>query len=364
MQDFGRAMAEECLAILPVSRVLIDEAVRIGPFHLYPADGVDLSELRTIPNRAARSAHGPLVSVLEGQDLRESLSHATGATVETLRQNTLLAFPIRLDWGAFLCADHKQDIDLLSRLSSHASRAIDVIRFHFCHFHLPDSLPGQPGTWNGSGPHCAALLYSCPDHESYLIAGPAVMSSVVVRGMGLELEAATLGIDARLPGSGEVGRIASHALSLYSAVLEANSWTSKYARAFTLIEFLATPDEYRVMQKAKTDILVHVANSKTEYHRLCARFRDLTSRLDDTTGEQRGIRTLITHHGRQLEDLLPSERDRVALMQELQQYCSRVLADMLRMSDETWEAFVEYRDERAARIGIDRTAIHPCCPPA
>jgi hypothetical protein len=349
-------MAEDRLAILPLSRLVIDEPVRLGPFHLYPAGGVDLDELRTIPNCHAQPPQDSLVSVLEGQNLRESLSHATGATVDVLWQHALIAFPIRLDWDGFLRADHRSDIDLLRRLSDQASRALDVIRFHFCHFHLPDSLPGQPGTWNGSGANCAALLYSRPDHESYLIAGPAVMSSVVVRGLGLEVEAATLGADAGLPGEGEVGQITRHALSLYSAVLESNSWTSKFSRIFTLIEFLATPDEYRVLQKAKTDIIIHVAADKTEYHQLCDRFRDLTSRVDEATGSQVGIRTLITHHGRHLEDVVPDERARIALMQELQRYCFRVLTDMLRMSSSSWAEFTEYRGRLAARIGIDRRA--------
>ena len=41
----------------------------------------------------------------------------------------------------------------------------------------------------------------------------------------------------------------------------------------TLLEFLATPFAYEKWQKAKGNIICHVARSKAKYHELAERFK-------------------------------------------------------------------------------------------
>lgn len=65
----------------------------------------------------------------------------------------------------------------------------------------------------------------------------------------------------------------------------------------TLIEFLANPDEYRNWKKLKSDIVCHIARDETDYHHLLRRFEELTS-IKDSAGNQKGLRTLVVHHGR------------------------------------------------------------------
>ena len=96
----------------------------------------------------------------------------------------------------------------------------------------------------------------------------------------------------------------------------------------TLLEFLATPDEFKNWKSLKGDIICHSASDKTHFHKLAHRFRELTS-LEDACGKQIGIRTSVVHHGRFLEDVVPDANDRRSLFRELQVFASSVLGDML-----------------------------------
>ena len=130
----------------------------------------------------------------------------------------MIAFPVDLDWQEFLRANHQQDLVLLRRLGEQAERALDVVRFELCRFDVSDTLPGRAGSWTDSGPYCGSLLFDPNDCESWLIAGPTTVSSVVVRGIGLEIEHHP---EHRLPyrRDGEVGAIALHGLSLFRTSL-------------------------------------------------------------------------------------------------------------------------------------------------
>jgi hypothetical protein len=93
----------------------------------------------------------------------------------------LVVFTTALDWDAFLSQDHESDIQLLRRLSATAERAFDLVRLHFCRFDLPDTLPGNVGSWAGSEAFLGAMIYTLSDHESYLIAGEAIDCLVRLR---------------------------------------------------------------------------------------------------------------------------------------------------------------------------------------
>jgi len=352
--DFQGSIADgRQLAIMPVSRFIIENNFRIGRFVFYPPGNLDLDELRTIPNHSIACSESAEVITLQGQELREALTSLTGASIDTLRENMLIAFPTKINWDTFLQADHKQDVKLIRRLSEVAEKAMDLIRFNFCHYDLPDTLPGRVGTWNGSGQHSCILLYSGRDHESYLIAGSAILSSIIVKGLGLELESLQCDCAITVPEEGEVGSIVRHGLSLFSEVMESNSETTKFVRALTLLEYLAAPDMYMSMKKVKTSILPHIATDLADYHHLSERFRELTSQKEAASNEQRGFRTLIVHHGRYLEDILPDDHDRNDLFRELQRYTTCVLQDMLENSRMTWVEFMEFRIRLRAKLGLN-----------
>lgn len=347
-RDFAESLkAGRQIVVMPISRLILDKPIRVDGFVLYPPASLDLSTLRPIPNQNLESFD--LAAERTAIDLRECCSDLTGFDLQTLAANSCIAFPADLNWEEFLTGDHRTDIDLIQRLARMAEPVMDLIRFDFCRFDLPGTLPGRVGSWNGSGPHRGALLYSLADHESYLIAGPASILAVVC-GIGLELE---FGPSRRPPSSrdGEVGAIARHGLSLFTDVLESGSDTHKFMRAMILLEYLASPDDYLSWKKAKKQIACHLAGDREQYEQLLKRFEELTH-IVGGDGNERGYRTLIVHHGQYLEEILPEAQQRRELFRELQSYCWAVLEHMLERPTLRWSEFLAFRQVLKQRIGV------------
>lgn len=328
---------------MPLTRLLFYEPFSINGFHFFPPGAIEPTSLRIVPNMTLESAGGASLIALEGQSLREVSTSLTGFDAGILANSPLVAFNVECDWDEFLQANHEYDISLLKLLSSKAERALDIIRLFYCRLDLPNTLPGQIGSWEDSGEYLGALLFSPEDNESYLIAGAAVESSVIVRGLGLELDANP---QLTLPSAndGEVAGVVLHGLSLYSEALNSSNETIKFSRVMTLFEFLASPVKFQSWKKIKGDIACHCARDKESYLRLCERFRALTS-IEDASGKQRGLRTLIVHHGMLLPELIPCFKDRSALFSELQSYIFSVLTDMLSKAEASWAEYVEHRDQ-------------------
>lgn len=336
---------------MPLTRLLFYEPFKIDGFYFFPPGSTDLMSLRPIPNETLDSVGERAdVIALEGQNLREVSTSLTGFDLEILVNSPLVAFNVEIDWEEFLEANHEYDISLLKLLSSKAERALDIIRLFHCRLDLPNTLPGQIGSWEGSGEHLGALLYSPEDHESYLIAGAAIESSVIVRGIGLELDT-----DPQLtlpsPRDGDVSGVVLHGLSLYSEALNSSNETIKFIRVMTLFEFLASPDEHQNWKKLKGDIACHCARDKASYLSLCERFRALTS-TKDASGKQIGLRTLIVHNGKLLPELLPGIKERASLFRELQGYAFTVLTDMLSNAAASWEEYLEHRGQLKRTLGV------------
>jgi len=265
-----------------------------------------------------------------------------------------MAFVAPMDWSAFLDATHDSDLETLRLLSAIAERAFDLIRLYLCRLDLPETLPGAVGTWTKSGPYLGAMIYCQQDNESYLIAGEAAGYTSITSGIGLDLDFEFL---EPLPcaSDGEVGAIAIHALSLLSDAMHARNDTSKFVRAMTLLEFLASPDEYKSWKKLKGDIACHCAHTKQEYLILIERFKELTS-IEDSTGSQRGLRTLVVHHGKFIEELVPVKAARRALFRELQGYCFSAIDDMLSHSSLSWDKYGERRVALKDALGVSGVA--------
>jgi len=338
-QDFAESLkAGRQLVLMPVSRLVLEVPLRVDSFILYPPASLDLSTLRPIPNQGIESLDQSTGRM--AIDLREACSDLTGFDVETLGVSSCIAFPADVKWDDFLTADHRADIDLIQHLAQIAEPVMDMIRFDFCRFDLPDTLPGRVGSWNGSGPYRGALLYNLADHESYLIAG-SVSVATVVSGIGLDLE---FGPSHSPPSShdGEVGAIARHGLSLFTDTLECGSQTHKFMRAMTLLEFLAWPNDFLRWQDAKKQIACHLASTRQGYDRLLERFKELSQ----------GYRTLIVHHGKFIEEILPQQEERTKLLRELQSYASQVLEHMLQRTSLQWSEFLDFRKDLKRRIGV------------
>ena len=337
------------LVVLPIRKLHFDEPFVVGQYHFHPPGSCSLDQLRAVPN--ARSSPN---TTYEGQKLREVQTSATGITVAHFNETPLISFCVELNWDRFLGTTHKDDLRLIRDLAQQAERAMDVIKFAFCRFDLPETLPSFVGSWEDINGFSAALLYTLADNESYLIAGAAQRAYVATTGLGLELDPAQAMMAAQLvipaETDGDVGAIAKHALLLFSDVLSAPTPTTKFLRATTLIEFLATPDAYRGFKDAKYDVICHCAHSKNEYHQLANRFRELSS-CKDESGKEQGYRTLLVHRGQQLERVA-GEESLPALFRELQNYCAAPIDDMIERRQMSWEQLVQYRDELKQKLGV------------
>lgn len=339
------------LVLMPLARVLVERPLSVGNFRIFPPGAVDLGALRLVPNRSFGDGVEPSGVVrLCGQTLREVASSLTGFSAGTLESNALVAFLVDVDWNAFLDASHEDDLETLRLFSATAERALDLVRFYLCRLDLPDTLPGAVGSWSDSGPYLGALLYCLEDHESYLIAGAAGGYAEVTTGIGLEFDFYN---PECLPSSsdGEVGAVVVHALSLLSDAMYSRNDTSKFIRTMTLLEFLASPDKYQNWKDVKGNIACHCVSSKQSYLNLLDRFRELTA-IIGPDGKQRGLRTLLIHHGKFLEEAVPNRTERRALFRELHGYCLAVMEDLLKHRDLSWSDYTKRRASLKVALGV------------
>jgi len=345
----GIAPSGSLWVIMPISRLLVETQISIGDCSILPPDAADWRST-PLANQLRDVEVGIRQGILSGRDLREFSTVLTGFSLEILHTHPVVAFTAAIDWNSLLLADHSADIALLKTLTATVERALDVVRFDFCRLDLPDTLPGTAGSWSGSDAWLGALLFSSETKVGYLIAGAAVESTAVVKGIGLGLDS-----DPRTPllraADGEVAAVAIHGLSLLSEAMSASSETAKFTRMMTLLEFLASPYQFSSWKKVKGEISCHCARTTSEYHRLAERFRELTS-SENADGSQGGLRTLVVHHGRLLHELVPKPEDRLALFREIQGYASSVLRAMIDHAEETWEQFQAYRAVRKSRLGV------------
>ncbi len=337
------------LVLMPLSRVLVESKCHVGRFSIFPPGEFDFDQFRPVSNKQLEIGDADF-AILDGQELREVKTSLTGFSLEVLNHNPVVAFTAPLNWDEFLGGNHEYDTDLLKRLSGIAERAFDFIRFNCCRFDMPDTLPGIVGTWQDSGAFLGAMIYTLPDHESYLIAGEGIDCSIITKGIGLDLDC-QMTDDLPQPSDGEIGAFAVHALMLFSDVMMSNNDTIKFVRAMILLEFLANPDEFKSWKKLKGDIACHCSADRAEYLRHQERFRELTHILN-SEGKEAGVRTLLVHHGQFLNDIIPDQSERRSLFRELNHYCSCVLQDMLDNSTMSWKDFEDLRVQKKAALGV------------
>ena len=153
----------------------------------------------------------------------------------------------------------------------------------------------------------------------------------------------------------------NHALALYSALIESNSLTAKFVQCLSLLEFLASPEEYENFKKVKKTIARYVAQDSREYEQLLERFKGLTgNKVGDT---EKGYRTRIVHMGQRLESIAPIISEREALFGELERYIRAVVNHMIKHSDKCWREYEVIRDalrpledkEGQERPDVDKT---------
>lgn len=333
----------ETIVVMPVARFRTELPFHVGPYHFFPAYEVDLRHLRpvTVDEEYA----------MRLRSLRWLPVTATRIDARDIAGSSIVAFTTDLDWNDFHAhPHHDDDLDLLRRLSALAERSLDLLRYRQCRPSFPDELPGYAGSLDRPTPHSAALLYNAEDHESYVVAG-SILTSQVTKSLGLDVEISqALVHHLPGPGDGEAGAVIQRALAIFSEALYANTDTSRFIALTGLLEFLAAPYEYVRWQDVKREIISHVATTKSRYTELSDRFRELSS--VKVNGVQKGIRTLLVHHGYDLIEVVPDRTERANLFDELHAYATRAIDFLIDDPTRSWAEVVDLRKERRVAMGV------------
>ena len=184
-------------------------------------------------------------------------------------------------------------------------------------------------------------MYNRSLREGRIISGDA-FTHIITRGLGLPLERIT---HDEFPEHGEVGGILSHALLLYSTMLEASSPPSFFIQALALLEFLAYPDDYEKFEKVKRVVARYIAQNSNEYSTLLNRFYELTGKKEEGTERIIGYRTCLVHMGQRIEDVVPDLNQRRLLFTELDGYIRAVIDHMVKHSGMNFKDYLILRKD-------------------
>lgn len=347
----GLLERDQRLCLLPLARVLVEDPFWISEaVAVFPPDALTGETLRTVgwPERDYQQTLSRSGTVILGGDaLHWAKSGAARSDLPDFFGSALLALPVAINWDAFLEPEsHEAHLDMLTAAMEEAERRLDLVRFENCKMGLADHLPGRAGLLGDTG-FCAGLFYAPDDHESYIIGG-RVLTHQVIAGIGLDLTGAPM---VRPVGEGEVGSVARHALRLYSEALEAATDTSRFVQLLSLIEFVAAPEDYIAMKRAKRAIARQIARDQVDYHAIIDDFLYLTSESGAATGANRGLRHNIVHLGKRLEDLTTRE-ERAAIFRRLARYAGATIAGLLDHDGEDWSVIEALRAAGVARLGL------------
>lgn len=340
------------LCLLPISRVLVEKAYWLSDrIALFPPDSINPADLRVIDWPAR--GHAELLRKLDagpielfGDALHWSASAATNIDLPEFFSSALLAFPTRLDWGAFLePGSHEAHIEMLRGEMERCERVFDQVRFQVCNLWTPQQLPGRAGLLEGT-PYCAGLFYSPEHHESYIIAGEVATHQLLL-GVGTDMT----GVFVPPLGVGELGAIAAHALRLYSEALDAQSETSRFVQLMSLVEFLADPNHFTRMQDARKAIGRQIAKDIADYEAIQLDFHRLATEPGPVNVPKQGLRHNIVHVGRRLEDLTTA-KERQDIFRRLSRYVGVPISQMVERANQDWSAIEALREDGMARLGL------------
>jgi hypothetical protein len=339
-EEFTGELLRECgvwlkpgvhLCVMPIARAVLDLPLRMADDAIfYPPNTINFETLRVHPNSLA------------SKSLAEHIAATTKIDTEAIDSHVTVVFPIQFDWDKMWATGHKGQMEFIRFLSEVVDEeSLNLLRYQECRIESLDALPARAGQVDCNHMMSAALVYKAASQQGRIIAG-AAFTHFVTKGIGLPIVPIELD---KFPGTGEVGCIAKRALSLYTALLEANSPSAKFVQAISLLEFLADPLRYRKFIEVKKIVARYVATTQRDYECVLSRFEDLTGKKDSVTGGEIGYRTRIVHIGDRLDTLLPNFDDRQKLFLELDGYIRPIIDHMIANSS---LAFAEYEKVRDA----------------
>jgi hypothetical protein len=330
--------SKEALILMPLARLISDDQITFdnGRIVLYPP-AVEWEHLNIQdPLRLLESIEGAESS------LGWSQNASTRLGIADLEPLALCAQIMPIDDVLFHSGNHKYHAQLIRDAADRIEELLDIVRFEQCRIRVPEGLPGRAGLIPTSM-FSAAVVYM-PWSSTGLMIGNSIETHAIVGGIGID---AYSGHYMPVAG-GEVAMLLRRGLAMFSEFLTAGRQTQQFMLGISLLEFLASPDEYTKMNDVKREIASLVATDKIEYHRICDRFRKLTSE----DGNSAGLRTQIVHFGRTFEDIVTDREQRLAVLEELEHYAGCCLQYMFDCKDETWDSFVQRRSGKRKSLGV------------
>lgn len=323
------------IIVIPISRVHIDKTIFFPSGVLFFPKGILDLERYQLEDTSIFDDYKD--DRYTGEKLVKLQSFLSGITIKDYKEETLIALPMKFKWESIYKCTHNTHMNFIRKLSEIVDEAgFKYLKYKNCNldFNLESRLPSYVGQVSTNIGMSSCLLINIKTNEQKLIGGNAY-SHQFTSGVGLKINQPEWG---DFPKNGEVGKFASHALSLYMQMIQSQSNNSRYVQALSLLEYLAYPKEYKPFKDVKKVIAKYVAKDNTHKVYLYERFHELTGKKDSETNEHIGLRTLIVHIGANIETLLES-KDIEKVFVELDGYIKEIIDFMIKYSDMDYDDY-------------------------
>jgi hypothetical protein len=331
--DLIRDSESYSLIVLPIGRLQIETAIVTetvclfppGEFYVHNPFYLDGTPFESEPKDYSKT-----------KNHRDAITQITNVNLSVFHNYPLIVFRKNLTYTQFRSLNHIEDTELIRECSATADNLMDLIRFYNADYLLQDWLPSKAGIW--ADRHSAMFVYFPEKRGGHIICREVELRGFI-KGIGMTADHSDqLCIHPLLYQEiNDLQKLIRHALHLHTLVMETDDETMQFVQIFILLDFLGDPSAYNNFQATKSKLMPCLVSTKTEYHKLSARFKELT--------DQQGLRTAIVHTGKRLQDLIPEPIKRKSLFKELHGFVYTLITHMMFSSAQTW---AEYDNERIA----------------
>lgn len=323
------------IVVLPISRLHVDKTIFLpSGVLIYPKGILNFDKYKLDDNSIFDNYN---TETYEDEDFVKLQSFLSGITIKDCEEETFIVLPISFEWESIYKCTHSYHMNFIRTLSEIIDEAgLKYLKYKNSNldYNLESSLPSYAGQLSSNFIMSSCLLINGKTNELRILGGNAY-SHHFTYGVGLKIDQPEF---INFPKNGEVGKVASHALTLYIQMIQTQSTNSRYVQALSLLEYLAYPKEFRVFKDVKKIIAKYVAKDIVERDYLYERFLELTGKKNKVTKEELGLRTLIVHIGGNIESLLSLE-DREKVFIELDSYIRYIIDFMIKYSDMDYDDY-------------------------
>ena len=329
LQDFIER-EEGHIALIPVKKLFLTEPYKVGKCIIYPANKINKDEIFKVTYNEVFLEYG-----------------------ENFFGGSIIACPVYFSCMYPFNSNNKEDFDVLRDMVAKGEDILDVIRYVFCNINYSSNIPIRAG-YLKDGVSGILLINQISNVTKFITDKYINNSESIGEGLFIDILKKRQYLDKffmlEKDDCGEVGNVIKYALKQYSNIVLAENRTTKFMLSMSLIEYLANPYEYMSMKKVKPKIIPFIAKTKEDQEELSARFKDLTSKIDENN-KQIGLRTCIVHNGTNIESLIKDEQEIYSTLRELQRYICEVIKHLYDIYRQSWASVEDIIQK--LRIEID-----------